>query len=469
VTFIWPQRVLSSSLKAEIRQLLYLALPVALVQVGLMAMGVVDTIMVGRVSANGLAAVALGNLYYFSVVVSGMGILMALDPVVAQAVGAGDNLGVARGLQRGLVIAAGLTVPLTLAMLPASSVLTALHQPAEVVPVAARYVWVCTPGVLPFLAFVVLRQSLQAMHRTAPIVVTILTANLANAGLNWVLIFGRLGFPPLGAVGAACATSISRWLMLGLLLLAGWKSLRPFIAPLRRDALAPRPLARMLRLGLPIGAQYELEVGAFAAIALLMGLLGTREIAGHQIAINLASLTFMVPLGVSSAAAVRVGHAVGRGDPRGARRSAAVALLAGSLFMSLTAALFLALPGPLARLYTGEAGVAAIAAALIPIAGVFQVFDGLQVVSIGALRGMGDTSAPMVVNILGFWLIGMPASIFLAFARRGGAAGLWWGMVLGLAAVAIFLLARVRGRLGREMSPLAMDEETAEVRMAGKA
>ena len=449
---------IAGSLRAEIPRLLALALPVVFVQVGMMAMGVVDTMVVGRLSAVDLAAVALGNLYFFSVMVVGWGVLMALDPVVSQAVGAKDDLAISRGLQRGFVIGGALILPCILAMLPAQAVLRLLGQPADVVPVAARYTWACIPGVPAFLGFAVLRQTLQAMHRMRPIVWTIIAGNIVNLALNVVLVFGLLGFPRLGAVGSGCATSISRWFLFLSLAETAWAGLKPYLIPLRPEALAAAPLKRMLRIGLPIGGQYGLEVGAFAAIALLMGLIGTREIAGHQVAINLASLTFMVPLGVSSAAAIRVGHAVGRGDPAGARLAARAALFCGALFMSGTAALFIAAPGPLVWLYTRDAEVVALAVALLPIAGFFQVFDGLQVVSIGVLRGLGDTTTPLLVNVLGFWLLGLPVSLWLAFVHHSGARGLWWGMVVALGAVAVFLLLRVRVRLARGMPRLVVDE-----------
>jgi MATE family, multidrug efflux pump len=279
----------------------------------------------------------------------------------------------------------------------------------------------------------------------------------ANVGLNWVLIFGHLGFPRLGAVGSAWATSFCRFLMAAGLLAFGWNELRQHLVPLRRDTFIVDSLKRMLRLGLPIGFQLQLELGSFAVAALLIGWLGTYAMGAHQIAINLASLTYMVPLGVSAAAAVRVGYAVGRGDPPGARRSAAAALACGGAFMLLAGILFLAAPGGLARLYTEESAVIAIASTLIPIAGFFQVFDGLQIVAAGVLRGLGDTRAPLVINLLGFWLIGLPVSVFLAFVAGAGPAGIWWGFVAGLGSVAVFLLGRVRFRLRREMRRIVVD------------
>lgn len=429
-----------------------LAAPVVLVQVGLMAMGVVDTIMVGRVSADALAAAALGNLYFMNVSFFAMGTLMALDPLVSQAVGARDEPSVARAMQRGLVISLALSALTSLALMSATPVFVALRQPPEVIPDASRYVWITIWSVVPFLAFVVLRQSLQAMHRVAPIVVTIVGANLTNVFFNWVLIYGNLGSPAMGVAGAAWATTLSRWLMaVGLLVLA-WPEVRPYLLPIQMDAIRAAAILRMFRLGAPIGLQMTLEVGAFGLIGLLMGMLGAVELGAHQIAINLAATTFMVPLGVGAAAAVRVGRAVGAHDAAAARRAAKTALFLGVGFMCVTAVLFTTMPAPFARVFTSDARVLAVAMQLIPIAGVFQVFDGIQAVAAGVLRGIGDTRAPLVVNLFGFWLLGVPISVYVGFYTEARALGLWWGFVAGLGAVAVFLLLRIRVRMRRELA-----------------
>jgi MATE family multidrug resistance protein len=436
---------------------LRLALPVAAVQLGLMAMGVTDTIMVGRVSPVALAAGALGNLYFFIAGIFGQGTLMALDPVISQAVGANDEEAIARALQRGVLLALMLTLFTCATFLPVTWVLHVLRQPPEVVPDAALYVRISIPGVFPFYLFVVLRQSLQAMHRVAPVLWTVLVANVLNALLNWVFIYGHFGSDPLGVGGSSLATSISRWVMAVMLLAVSGPAVYSRLRPWRRESGALRPLMRMLRIGLPIGTQYLLEYGAFAAAALLMGVLGTTQMAAHQIAINLASFTFMVPLGVSTATAVLVGHAIGAGDESRARRSAVAGIACGTAFMCVSALAFLLFPALFARAYTGDAVVIALASALIPIAGVFQVFDGIQAVAAGVLRGIGDTHAPAVINVVGFWLIGLPVSWVLAFRMGGGAIGLWWGIVVGLAAVAIILLARVRVRLAQTMRRVVVD------------
>jgi MATE family multidrug resistance protein len=434
-----------------------LALPVVTIQVGMMTMGVVDTIMVGHISAQALAAVALGNLYFFALAVFGMGTLMVLDPVVAQAVGARDRPAIARAVQRGVLMAALLTIPTAVLLLLAAPVFRIAQQPGEVIPLAAAYAVRSVPGAFPFLLFIVFRQSLQAVGRTAPIVWTIIVANLVNAALNWVLIFGHLGLPAMGIVGSAWATSVSRAVLALGLWICARDQLSPMLSPLQPEVWQLAPLGRMLRLGLPIGAQHVLEFGAFALVALMMGWMGTREMAGHQIAINLAALTFMVPLGVGDAASVLVGRAVGRGDVPGTQGAARAALVCGVGFMTLTGITFLSLPESLAGLYTANQELIAVAASLIPIAGVFQVFDGLQVVASGVLRGLGDTRAPMVANLLGYWFLGIPVSLYFGFLAHYGPAGLWWGLVLGLAVVASTLLVRVRARLARQQPRVLID------------
>jgi multidrug resistance protein, MATE family len=445
--------------REDVRRLFDLGAPVAVVQIGLMSMGAIDTIMVGRVSATDLAAVAIGNLYFFGMAVFGMGVLFALDPVISQAVGAGDAVGVARGVQRGGVLAFGLSVVAMALLLPAGPLLTLARQPVEVVPLAARYAHGLIPGVPAFYAFIVLRQSLQAMAQVRPIVLTVVAANLVNVFLNWLFVFGNLGAPALGAVGSSYATSSSRWFMLLVLLAVAWAPLRPALLPPRQEAFAPGPLLRFLQVGAPIGAQQWLEFGVFGAAGLLMGLLGTVAVASHQVALQLAAITFMIPVGIAQATSVVVGQAVGRGDPEGARRSVGAGLVTVTGFMTFTAVMFLTLPGPLARLFSTDARVVASAALLLPIAGVFQIFDGLQVAGAGALRGVGDTRVPMLLTLIGFWLIGLPTSAVLGFRTDLGPRGVWWGLALGIGAVAVLLVLRIRRRFGRELRRLVIDEE----------
>ncbi|MGI9140611.1 MAG: MATE family efflux transporter [Gemmatimonadaceae bacterium] len=447
--------------RSEYGALISLATPIVVVQVGLMTMGVVDSIMAGRFSAEALAAIAIGNFYFFTVAMFGLGVLLVLDPLIAQAVGARDETAIALAVQRGLLLALVLSFVLGLLLLPAESVLRALRQPEALAPLAARYVLICLPSFLPFNAFVVFRQLLQAQGFTRAIVVTIMLCNLANVALNWALIFGNLGFPRLGVTGAALATSISRTLLVVVLVALAWRQLKPYVWPARRQAFERAPLLRMLRLGVPIGAQHELEVAYFGGLILLMGLLGTISVAAHQAAINLASLTFMVPVGVASATAVFVGRAVGARDERAVRRYAVAGLVCGVGFMCVAAAAFLLFPVALAGLYSRDLEVVALAAGLIPIAGLFQVFDGTQVVSAGILRGIGDTRFPMLAAALGFWLVGLPLSLVLGFRAQLGAEGLWWGSLAALMTVAGLLLHRVRMRLRWSMERVVIDRPSA--------
>jgi MATE family multidrug resistance protein len=274
--------------------------------------------------------------------------------------------------------------------------------------------------------------------------------------------------PALGLTGAGIATGLTRVLTLIALV---WLVRRLELLPRRwgpfdRVAWQPAGLRELLAVGLPIAVQTSLEMWAFNASTLIVGHLDATSLAAHAIALNLASITFMVPLGISSAAAVVVGHAVGRVDAESAWESAQAALLVAIAFMGATGIAFLLLPGPLARAYTGAPEVLAVAMALIPLAGVFQVFDGIQVTSIGILRGLGDTRTPMMIGILGFWLLGLPVSLVLAYPLGFGARGLWWGLVLGLVIVAAFLLSRVRWKLRQPLRRVQIEHDS-EFRVPG--
>lgn len=441
----------------ELRDVARLAAPIVLVQIGLMMMGTVDAAMVGRVSATDLAAVALGNFWWITIALFGAGVVMAIDPVVAQAIGAGDDEAAALGVQRGIMLAVGVSIVSSLLLLPTEGMLRLLGQPAEVIPTAARWVRVQVPSTLPFFLFVAFRQSLQALHILRPVLIAVVLGNALNVFLNWVFIFGNLGAPPLGAYGASISTTIGRYVMTGVLVALSWSAMRPMLRPWRPGAMQWAPVGRMLRIGLPIGVHQFFEVVAFGGALALIGLLGTIPLAGHEITISLASLTYMVPLGINAAAAVLVGRAIGGGDAEKARREASAALVCGVGFMAFTATVLIAFPGPLARIFTTDAAVLAVTATLIPIAGIFQVFDGVQGVSSGILRGAGDTRAAMYINLLAFAVVGLPVGAWLCFGRGLGAEGMWWGLVFGLAMAAASLGWRVHSHLGRSLTRLEVD------------
>jgi MATE family multidrug resistance protein len=365
---------------------------------------------------------------------------------------------VTRNVQRGVVLALLMSLPAALLLQFAGPVLTALGQQSTAIPVAAGYARWAVPGVPAFFLFVVLRQTLQALHRLRPIVVTVLLANVANLVLDWGFVRGQLGLPALGGVGCAVATSLCRWLMLGLLLAGAWPLLAPHLRPMRwREAAQGAPLRGLLRLGLPNGAMVDLEIAAFGTLALWMNQLGDLQLAGHQVALNLAALAFMVPLGISAAAAVRVGHAIGRGDAHGARLAGGVAIGTGALVMTVSAVLFALAPHALAGIYTDEPGIIALAAVLLPIAAVFQVFDGVQIAANGVLRGTGDTRTPMIVYGLGYWAFGLPLAWWLGVRRGYGPAGMWWSLVAALGAVAVVLVLRARARLARPLARVGVE------------
>ncbi|MBK8249169.1 MAG: MATE family efflux transporter [Gemmatimonadetes bacterium] len=438
--------------RRELLDVARLAGPIVLVQLGLMSMGTVDAIMLGRVSPTAMAGGALGNWHWLLVTMVGQGAIQAIDPIVSQARGAGDAAAVRLGVQRGLLLGLVLTVPTMLLLWPAERVMHRLGQPADVALLAGQYSTALIPGVLAYYWFFALRQSLQALHAVRPVLVTVLIANLINALLNWVLIFGRLGAPALGVQGAALATTIGRWTTVILLLGIAWPQLATHLQSPWREARQWPALWSMLRLGLPIGIHQWLEIAAFGAALLLMGLFGTVPLAAHNLTIQVAALTYMVPLGTSAAAAVLVGHAIGRRDMDAARREASAALACGVGFMATCAGLIMAFPGPLAAVFTRDPGVLALAARLLPIAAAFQVFDGIQGVSSGILRGAGDTRVPMLLNLFGFVAVGIPAAAWLAFSRGLGPEGIWWGLVICLAVVATSLGWRVHTRLGASVA-----------------
>jgi MATE family multidrug resistance protein len=445
----------------DLRALLRLALPLIAVQVGQMSMGVVDTMMVGRVSGAAMAAAALGNIYVFGVLMLGIGTLLILDPLISQAVGAGDDAAASRAVQRGLVLATLISVPIALVLVPAETALTWFGQKPAVIPAAAGFTHASILGIAPFLYVSVMRQALTARHRVRPIVIAVVVANFVNAFFNWVFIWGHLGSPALGAAGSGLATSLSRWFLALLLAALAWTELRPLVVPWRRDAFDVAALRRIVALGAPIGLQLAFEVGVFSVVGLLIGRVSASALAGHQVALNLASLTFMVPLGVSVATSVLVGNAIGRGDSVAARKAAGAGLLVGTGFMATSGVLFLTCSTALALLYNGEEEVVATAATLIAIAGVFQVFDGFQCVASGILRGAGESRMPAAANLAGYWVLGLPFGWWLTTHCGMGPAGLWWGLTVGLASVAALLAWRTVHVLSGDVRRLDPDAAAA--------
>jgi MATE family multidrug resistance protein len=438
----------------ELRALLRLAVPVALSQLGMMLLAVVDIAMLGRLegeygAAEALAAVNLGHTYAFALMILATGAILVLDPVVAQAYAAREPERVAAAFHRGCVMAIAFSVLVGAAIAAGGPLIETLSAGSPAAPLAFDYAYYLIPSLPAYFLFSVVRQTLQAMSVTRPLVVAVIVANMVNVFLDYALIFGEFGAPALGVKGAAIATTICRYVMLLVLVFAALPVLRPVLRRPDRSVLALRSYSPLLGKGLQIGFQTALEVWLFNTVGILMVRMGTVESAGHTIALNLASLAFMIPLGIGAAAATRVGNAVGRADAPAARLAARVALGTGAAVMVVFSGIFLAVPRLFVALYTADAAVIAMAATLLPIAGVFQVFDGVQAVGCGILRGIADTRAAAIINFIGFWILGLPTGVLLAHGLGYGPAGLWWGLVVGLLAVAAMLVHRVQVKIGR--------------------
>jgi len=432
--------------RREISYLVRLIIPVVGTQVLAMTMGVVDTIMLGSVGPHALAAAGLGATCIWGTLILADGLVRGIDPIVAQAHGARDGERAALALQRGVVIAVGVSFPLAVLWLFTEDFLVATGQDAELAALAQAYVLVQIPSIVCHTVYMALRGYLQGRAIMNPALWVMVVANVVHVFGNWVLIFGHLGAPALGVVGAGIATSLTRalalaalvWITLGLRLHEGaWR-------PWSRESFSPAGLRRVLSLGLPVGLQVGLEVWAFQIATLMAGRLGVHELAGHQIVLNMASLTFMVPLGIAIGASTRVGNLIGAGLGEQVQRAAWVAFGLGAGAMALFGAVMIGLRDQLPRIYTGDLQVIAVCAFLLPIAAAFQVFDGTQVVGCGILRGMGRTRAPALVTLVGYYAIALPFAWWLCFERDLGLAGIWWGLCLGLVVVASALLIWVR-------------------------
>jgi MATE family multidrug resistance protein len=444
------------SIAREVRRLVALGGPAALTQVGAMLLGVVDTIMVGRLGVHELDAASLGNVWLIGTLILGIGLMLGLDPILAPAHGARDGERVGVTLQQGMVVALIGSVPIALSWLLTRPALRLLGQSPALAAAAHEYVVVQIPSIAPFLAFLALRQYLQCRGVVMPALWITLLANGFNALGNWVLIFGHLGFPALGLAGAGVATAATRVFMLaGLVAVTLLARLHEGAwVPWSRRALHGRDLGRIFRYGLPVALQYGLETWAFQVATLMAGRLGEKELAAHTIVLNLASLSFMMPLGLSIGAAVRVGNLLGAGERGRAQHAAHVALGLGAAVMLLSAGAFVGLRWLLPALYTGEAAVIALAASILPIAAAFQLFDGVQVVGGGILRGAGNTVPAAVFNLVGYYALALPLAAWLTFSLGLGLTGIWWGLALGLALVATALVVWV-ARRGPARTPAA--------------
>lgn len=423
-----------SELSAQIR----LAVPLAAQQLGFQLMGTVDAALLGRYDDTALAAAGVGNNLLFAITSVGLGVAMGLDTVLPQAVGGGRAGDALRSLGAGVRLATLIGLGLTLVVLAAPALLSLADIPAEVVRDAGLYIDLRAIGIAPFLVSIAYRSYLSAHHVTRPLIAAMVIGNLANAGLDLVLIYGAGPLPPLGVAGAALATVTVQLAIVAIY--------RAGVHAIAGDAAWPAStrahFAEILRYGLPIGGHMLAEIGVFALATVLAAHMGTVPAAAHSIALNLASFTFSAAVGIGAATAVRVGHAIGAGDRTLARRRGLLGIRLGLCVMSVFAASFVIGARGLAGLFTDRAVVIAATIPLLQIAAVFQLSDGAQAIAAGALRGLGNTRAAFLGNVVGHYGVGLGISLALGFGVGMGAPGLWWGLSAGLTVTAIYLLVR---------------------------
>lgn len=431
--------------------MLRLALPLIMAELGWMFMGVVDTIMVGHLPgpAVTISAVALGQVLYNTIGFGIGGVLLGLDTYISQAHGAGEWDAANRWLLHGIVLSVLLSVVLMSIVWMGPIALVRLPVDREVVAQAIAFLNALNWGTVPLFLYMVFRRYLQAFNHVRPIAAAVVSANLVNAGLDWLLLFGHswnigghvLAIKAYGVVGSAVSTALARLYLAAFVGGAVWWVDRRHeygVAKAQR-ALDRDRLLRLIKLGAPIGGQIFVEISIFAAVTALIGMLGPVPLAGHEIALNTVAFTFMVPFAISAAGTVRVGQAVGRGSAVDARASGWTAILLGAGFMLCMAVLLVSMPRTIARWFTHDATVVAAAVPLLMVGAAFQFFDGVQVTATGALRGVGITKPGLAAQVLGYWAIGFPVGLWLGFGRKWGAAGLWVGLAVGLMGAAIGL------------------------------
>jgi MATE family multidrug resistance protein len=429
-----------------------LALPLVMAEVGWMSMGVVDTIMVGHLPqpAVTISAVALGQVLYNTLAFGVGGVLLGLDTYISQAHGAGELEDANRWLLSGVALACGLSALLMSMVWIGPLAMVHLRVDREVMRQSVSFLGALNWGTLPLFLYMTFRRYLQAFNHVRPIAAAVITANAVNAGLDWLLLYGHrfsvaghsVGIPAYGVVGAAWSTALARLYLAGFCAVAVWWVDRRHAYGLRAVewALDWVRIARLIRLGGPVGLQIFVEISIFAAVTALIGTMGTVQLAGHEIALNCVSFTFMVPFAISAAATVRVGQAVGRGSASDAAAAGWTAIGFGAAFMLAMSLVLLLMPGRIAGGFTRDPVVIAAAVPLLLVGAAFQFFDGVQVTATGALRGVGNTHAGLCVQLIGYWLVGIPVGWWLGFHRQWGAVGLWAGLCAGLMIAGVSLV-----------------------------
>src|SRR6204780_471479 len=404
----------------EARPMLRLAMPLVCAELGWMTMGIVDI---------------AGAIF-------GTGLMLGLDTLVSHAYGAGDLEECHRVLVNGVYLSLGISPVLMGLVMLFGPIMRSLNIQSSVLNQAVPYLHALNWSTLPLLLYFVFRRYLQGMDQAKPVRFALVSGNLVNLAGNWALIYGHLGLPAMGTVGSGWSTCIARIYMASVLLVYCIYYDRRYKTGLRDTRRLPDffRIWKLVQLGLPAATQFGMEVGVFAVATAMIAKLGAVALASHQVALNTVSFTYMVPLGLSAAAAVRVGQALGRGDADAASRAGWTAMFLGTGFMGLMTILFLVAPQYIVRIYTPDPAVLRAASTLLFVGGFFQLFDGMQTVATGALRGAGDTRTPMICHLILYWLVGLPLGAYLCFHLGWGAAGLWTGLCIALILIGCALL-----------------------------
>ena len=426
--------------------ILHLGSPLVIANLALAGMPLADTLMAGHLGAQGLAAVAVGSSFYGLCMYCGLGMMTSLSPLAAHAYGSGHYVRVGQYARQGFWIMLLTSAVLLSTLWTVGPFLHWIGTDPSVIPVASQYVHAISFGLPALLSAHGLRCTSEGVGRTRPVMVIAIMALAINVFLNWVLMYGHFGAPALGAVGTGLATASAQWCMAILFVI--WLRWHPSYAPYDIIALPSRPdfvrLREILALGLPIGGAMLAETALFSSAGLMIGTLGASTVAAHQIALNYASFTFMVPVSLHSATTIHVGHALGGQDRAGARQAGFVGVALCGALMAISALILFACHDAIAGLYTSDPEVRAVAGGLLLLAGVFQLSDGLQVGAMGALRGFKDTRLPLAITLAAYWGIGFPLAYEAGIIKGHGPVGVWWGLIAGLAVAAVLLIGRFR-------------------------
>jgi MATE family multidrug resistance protein len=442
--------------ETPLRSLLRLAVPLVLADVGWISMGIVDTMMVGRIgigAATAIAAVSVSSMFFSTIAAMGSGLMLGLDPLVAHAHGGGRLDECRQWLRSGLHLVVAVSPPLMATLWLCVPLFRLFGYEPALLAEITRFLHALVWSMPPLILYMAFRRYLQATNRTRPVTFALITANLVNAGGNWILIYGHLGAPALGTVGSALSTVAARTYMAAVLVAFAWYEERWRLSSLRERLLTPdwARLRKLIALGLPAAGQIAFEIGVFAMAGALMGKLGSVTLAAHQVTLQTISTTFMVTIGIGSAAAVRVGQSLGRGEPPAAERFGWTAIAMSIVFMTSCSVLMLVFPRAIGRGFTADGAVIGAAVPLLAIGALFQIFDGVQSTAMGALRGIGDTRTPMLCHMIAYWTIGLPAGYALCFSAGWGPRGMWTGLsiaVILVASVLVWIWARKSARLG---------------------